>query len=289
MNDDQKRAIQALVDGAGIGASVWLAGASQAWRAVEFHDVFGPPRHAETPVTLASASKIVYAAAACEGARSVGDDPLLQMSGGWVDGAVFGSARATVGQAHGGAVFNPTAVSHFWYDGASMQQHAMNAGLGGLDAAKLGAWATDRLGVPVEYTAPLVSGSARMAPADLLRLLILLARRERVLGDLLGHDTVPAGPDDDNVLNTPATQNWRYGLGHWVESPEGDGAFSSLGANGVYPWISAGRQWAGVIVPGRMSPRQSQVLGAAIRGVLASQPPKLPWWRRWRPWGRRWA
>ena len=43
---------------------------------------------------------------------------------------------------------------------------------------------------------------------------------------------------------------WRYSIAHWVEddtSTGGDGAFSSPGAFGFYPWIAADKQTYGVI------------------------------------------
>jgi hypothetical protein len=49
---------------------------------------------------------------------------------------------------------------------------------------------------------------------------------------------------------------WHYSVGHWLEDDPtvGDGAYSSAGAFGFYPWISADKSLYGVIsrkdVPG---------------------------------------
>jgi hypothetical protein len=49
---------------------------------------------------------------------------------------------------------------------------------------------------------------------------------------------------------TPIPENWQYSIAHWVETDpnsNGDGAFSSPGSKGVYPWISADKTLYGVI------------------------------------------
>lgn len=47
----------------------------------------------------------------------------------------------------------------------------------------------------------------------------------------------------------PANESWSYSIGHWVETDPaaGDGAFSSAGAFGFYPWIDAGKTWYGIV------------------------------------------
>jgi hypothetical protein len=52
---------------------------------------------------------------------------------------------------------------------------------------------------------------------------------------------------DGKLASTPdpeAVQNVRYSLGHWVEE---DGAFSSPGLFGFYPWIDRDKTWYGII------------------------------------------
>jgi hypothetical protein len=52
----------------------------------------------------------------------------------------------------------------------------------------------------------------------------------------------------------PPTESWHYSLGHWVEDDPkvGDGAFSSAGLFGFYPWVDASKTWYGVVA--RMAP-----------------------------------
>ena len=47
----------------------------------------------------------------------------------------------------------------------------------------------------------------------------------------------------------PSTESWHYSLGHWVEDDPavGDGAFSSAGAFGFYPWVDASKTYYGVL------------------------------------------
>ena len=43
--------------------------------------------------------------------------------------------------------------------------------------------------------------------------------------------------------------SWHYSIGQWVEDDpvSGDGAFSSPGAFGFYPWVDAGKSWYGIV------------------------------------------
>jgi hypothetical protein len=44
-------------------------------------------------------------------------------------------------------------------------------------------------------------------------------------------------------------ESWHYSLGHWVEDDPvvGDGAFSSPGRFGFYPWVDASKTYYGVL------------------------------------------
>ena len=81
---------------------------------------------------------------------------------------------------------------------------------------------------------------------------------------LLGSDPVCTTPNNPNCPsavfspinnsraggpNNISDERWHYSLGHWVEDDPtvGDGAFSSPGKFGFYPWIDASKSWYGVI------------------------------------------
>jgi hypothetical protein len=59
-------------------------------------------------------------------------------------------------------------------------------------------------------------------------------------------------PYDDRCIHKRlhiSEEEWQYSLGHWVEDdPDvGDGAFSSPGAFGFYPWIDAQKRFYGIL------------------------------------------
>jgi hypothetical protein len=62
-------------------------------------------------------------------------------------------------------------------------------------------------------------------------------------------------------------ESWHYGLGHWIEDDPatGDGSFSSPGAFGFYPWISADRALYGVVARKSIGSWRSVLCGRAIR------------------------
>ncbi len=70
--------------------------------------------------------------------------------------------------------------------------------------------------------------------------------------------------------------SWDYSLGHWVETDPatGDGAFSSAGAFGFYPWLDKGKTWWGVLARRSSAnderpARDSAACGAQIRAAWA--------------------
>ena len=50
------------------------------------------------------------------------------------------------------------------------------------------------------------------------------------------------------------SESWHYSVGHWVEDDPvvGDGAYSSAGLFGFYPWIDASKTYYGIV--GRVIP-----------------------------------
>ena len=53
-----------------------------------------------------------------------------------------------------------------------------------------------------------------------------------------------------NATFSPIPEAWHYSIGHWVEddpNSHGDGAFSSPGMYGFYPWIDATKAFYGII------------------------------------------
>jgi hypothetical protein len=82
-----------------------------------------------------------------------------------------------------------------------------------------------------------------------------------------------------NAAYSPVyTEHFHYSIAHWVEDDptSGDGAFSSPGAFGFYPWIEANKHFYGVI--SRAAPAngtiqnglQSSLCGHEIRAAWES-------------------
>ena len=75
---------------------------------------------------------------------------------------------------------------------------------------------------------------------------------ELLMGSMLGSHPVCTNPitcPAAVLAPLPPAESWHYSIGHWVEDDPavGDGAFSSGGAFGFYPWIDASRTYYGLI------------------------------------------
>lgn len=82
--------------------------------------------------------------------------------------------------------------------------------------------------------------------------------------DALGHKSV-------YTTNCSGDHCLMYSMGHWVEN-DFDGAYSSMGAMGFYPWISKSKTYWGIVVrhdnivvAGQDNAKESQVCGQQIR------------------------
>ena len=92
----------------------------------------------------------------------------------------------------------------------------------------------------------------RTSAAEYGRLLQKIVAGRLKISGLLGTHAVCTNPETcSTALYTPIPLNesWHYSLGHWVEDDPvvGDGAFSSAGAFGFYPWVQDKKRWWGVI------------------------------------------
>ncbi|MBX6421607.1 MAG: hypothetical protein IRZ06_11475 [Nevskia sp.] len=79
--------------------------------------------------------------------------------------------------------------------------------------------------------------------------------------------------DPGNTLLPSNYLDWQYSIAHWIEPDPnnyaGDGAYSSPGAKGFYPWIDKTKTWYGIIArsdtTGETAAEQSINCGRAIR------------------------
>jgi len=241
-----------------------------------------PSIEAGSALPIASASKWIYAAYVLErrvGQPSAEDIQYLNFRSGYTQFPPNGcQAQDTVASClardnHG--VKTPAHEGFFYYGGGHMQKHASlpSMGLGALDNAGLAAELRRLLGqdIALAYLQPQPAGGLRMSARDYATFLRKLLGGQLRMAAWLGVQAVCTSPAHcSQALYTPvpATQSWHYGLGHWIEDdPAGDGAFSSAGAFGFYPWIDASRSHYGVLarldVGGAGA--DSSACGAAIR------------------------
>jgi hypothetical protein len=151
--------------------------------------------------------------------------------------------------------FAANAVGKFHYNGGHFQWLADgDLNLGAANNASLRAAVAAQLGAELTFTydSPQLAGGIQTSAQDYARFLRKILAAELRIGGLLGSNAVctnPATCPDAEYTPIPSTESWHYSLAHWVEDDPavGDGAFSSPGAFGFYPWIDAGKTYYGVL------------------------------------------
>jgi hypothetical protein len=162
-----------------------------------------------------------------------------------------------------------SADGSFYYSGGNDQYLAATASLlniGGDSKTQLTTEVNNylNLGPSTSYQYPSIPGGMQSSAADyaafLQKLMIAHSAGGYVLADYLGADAVPTQPCAVSGCNPAGTVAMHYSYNHWVEDNTaggtmsdgtvlgpGDGAFSSIGAYGFYPWISADKQYYGIL------------------------------------------
>lgn len=246
-------------DCAAVRPFYWEIGDAQGLRGSGSTD--GSTYTASTVMAIASASKWLYAAYVAEAKAGVlsatADVPYLNFSSGYTE---FGLCLPgqTVAQcqslpANDGQV--PADIGRFAYAGGHMQKHAVDIGLGALDNAALATEVRAKLGTDIvlSYSQPQLAGGVVSSATDYARFLRKLIRNELALRPLLATQALCASDAacarSGVTSPAPADEVWHYSLGHWVEDDPvvGDGAVSSAGAFGFYPWINAARDTYGIL------------------------------------------
>jgi len=216
---------------------------------------------ATTPISIASASKWLYGAYVAQkanGQLSELDTKFLTLRSGYVNLQDCDSTQtidSCLAAGDNGA-YLAQADDKFYYGGGHLQKHASLAGLGSMDNHALAAEVRSQLGadVALTYIRPQPPGGVAISPDGYARVLRKMMRGELRIGALLGSAKVctngsTCGHDQALSSPVPSTESWHYSIGHWVEDDPlvGDGAFSSAGAFGFYPWIDAAKSSYGVI------------------------------------------
>ena len=240
---------------------------------------------ASTVLAIASASKWLYAGYVAQkrgGALTASDVKFLNFQSGYTN-FDHCTALQTIDSclADGtNGVYSSASDGLFFYNGGHMQKHASLIGLGALDNAGLAAELRSQIGsdIALSYFQPQPAGGGVSSADDYARFLRKLLGGQLQMGALLGSHPVCTNPSTcAQALSTPvpSTLSWHYSIGHWVEDDPatGDGAFSSAGAFGFYPWIDASKIWYGVLareVADAGAGADSAMCGALIRKAWVS-------------------
>jgi len=216
---------------------------------------------ASTVVNIASASKWLFGAYVVERRGAAGlsasDIKFLNFRSGYTSFTSCSPAQ-TVGScvaASTNGVYTANSDGKFLYGGGHMQVHASLMGLDALDNTTLATEIESQLGseVDISYSQPQLAGGVRTSADNYARYLRKLLGGQLRMGAALGSNPVCTNPLTCNgtALGTPipTSESWQYSVGHWVESDPavGDGAFSSAGAFGFYPWVDAGKRYYGIV------------------------------------------
>jgi len=273
-------------------------------------DSSGNAMLATTKVAVASASKLIYATYVAQlrgsfASLSGPDTNFLHFTSGYTN---MGSASESVcpntlnpddvnqcltltnPQGVSFSARDPTTVGRFYYDSGHIENHASQlTPLGTVAVGSLGKTMTSLLGLNISilFGEPLLAGGAYMNAQDYAIILRRILDGTLVMRDALGTNPVctqRAAPC--NAAFSPIPEAWHYSLGHWVEDDprtHGDGAFSSPGAFGFYPWIDKKKTYYGIISRAQSPEAGEQhgyasaqcgrlIRGAFMTGVEQTQP-----------------
>jgi len=272
--------------------------------------VNGGPILATTEYSIASASKMLYAAYVTQVRHDAGssltasDIAFLNLTSGYTnmpeiltDSSVCPAtdtpdtvnvcltleSASTQMPSEPFGYLNAADVGYFYYNSGHMEVHAASpsiglgntsvapipqASLGTAIGAELGA------GAPFNYSEPLISGGISATGAVYAGILQRVLNGSLAFRDALGTNTVCTQPlTCPTAKYTPLYQEaWSYSIGHWVENnplTHGDGAFSSPGEFGFYPWIDSTKSYYGYISHDQASAAYSTVqCGRLIRAAF---------------------
>ncbi|HUP58484.1 MAG TPA: hypothetical protein VM598_13580 [Bdellovibrionota bacterium] len=233
---------------------------------------------AGTSLPIASASKLYFAAYVLEARRgrlTDADLMALRMQLGFVD---FGiclpreTVRSCLSRGNNG-VHRPRYDGVFHYGGGHFQAWGAANGLASLGGDLLAREYRRMLGSDLEvaFRTPQLAGGMEGSAFTYARFLRRILRGELVLSSRLGELPVCTDPRScREASSSPADRAWHYSHGHWIEDdprfyPFDDGSFSSAGAFGFYPWISADRAYYGILS------REDHSPGAGMRSAECGQ------------------
>ena len=270
-----------------------------------------------TPMNIASASKWMYAAYAVEryGATHLlpYDIKYLTMTSGYhlLDDPCDDSQTVYDCLTYkSNDKYIPEDDGYFYYDGAHFEVHAVSGNypiggvarsgirLGNDDDRDLAPELENVLGLDLYtlgFTKPVLAEGVYTEPTSYAIFLRKILNGTLQISSLLGSHAVCTNTDRDGPYNCPTSlytpipeqEAWHYSLGHWVEDDPnvGDGAFSSAGAHGFYPWVwkdplNPSNAWYGMIARdvGDLSEQDAQTgLGEGWNSALCGRQIRKAW------------
>ena len=239
---------------------------------------------ASTQMPIASASKLVYAAFIAQqrhGELTADDVRYLTFTSGYTNfrNCRRGQTIAECDAMRSNGEHDATTDGKFFYNGGHMEHHAVLDGLGALDDAGLADAVNTALGTSFRYLQPQLAGGIATSAAEYGEFLRRIVDGQLQMKSLLGTHAVCTNPQTcPTAVETPIKGvDVHYSIGHWVEDDaDGDGAFSSAGAFGFYPWISRDETTWGVLarvsftLDGARAGAASLMCGREIRAAWTS-------------------
>ena len=240
---------------------------------------------ASTKMDIASASKLVFGAYVVEkfdtnfGAL---DGNAMRMLSGYVSfeytSCVTSTTVSDCFSQGDNAIFTAADVGMFDYGGGHFQKYAIDLGLGDDDNDALATEMKTMVGTDLAFTysSPQLAAGINTSASDYGAFLRKILSGTLAIHDALGVNAVCTLPSScPTAVYSPAPAAWHYSYAHWVEDDPttGDGAFSSPGAFGFYPWIDATKTYYGILARYSLDPNAyiaSAECGAVIRKAFVS-------------------
>lgn len=213
---------------------------------------------ATTQMNIASASKWLFGAYVAEvrgGVLSADDTRATHMLAGYASMGSICGAASTVASCFafgGNDTYTPAKLDRYNYDSGHFQKWGVDNGMAAMTGTDVAAAYQATLGVTTTFNGPLLAGGAIMSAADYAVFLRRMLNSQLRIASLLGDQktcTQPGAACPTADVSPITVEAWNYSVGHWVEDDPaaGDGAFSSAGAFGFYPWIDASKTYYGIL------------------------------------------
>jgi len=232
---------------------------------------------------IASASKWVFGAYVVQRENGKGDPitrKFLEMSAGYHSMRAMSCIFQPTVEAcfkHGeNSRYDPATDGRFYYNGGHFQKWGMDHGMGALDRQALSAECRRVLGqdIPFRFGPMQFAGGLKMSAQSYALFLQKILSGQLKIHDHLGENEICTLPSScpGKAVRSPIPVAWHYSYGHWVEDdPSGDGAFSSAGALGFYPWIDRSKTYYGILSRHQFRRSRDGQRGAGYESALCGE------------------